>query len=465
MLIRNAEVWGHGLADVHIDQGRIVCLAPPGALATMSGPLVDAQGAALLPGLHDHHIHLAGLAARASSVWCGPPDVEDEAALALALLTPPGAGWLRGIGYHESVMGLPTAHELDRIVPHRPLRIQHRSGRMWLLNSPALDALLARAEPPRGLERQGQRFTGRLFDEDQWLREALGSEPPDFSEISVQLACFGITGITDMSPRNDPAMAAHFDRQIARGALVQRCHLAGTLQLTEAAGEWTLGPAKLHLHEMALPSFDEACAFIAAAHRQQRPVAVHCVSEVELVFTLAVFEEEGVLPGDRVEHASVTSTDHALRLADLGIAVCVQPHFVLERGDRYLIDVEERHRGDLYRIASLRQAGIVLAGGSDAPFASADSWHAIHAAVARTTREGRILGGDEAISPEQALALYLADPGDLALQRCVAPGEPADLVLLDRPWNSARDNPASGNVQMTLVAGRVIHDRIDQPPV
>ncbi len=201
---------------------------------TSSGRIIEAHGGALIPGLHDHHIHLAGLAARAASLWCGPPDVLDAEALA-ARLQQPGEGWLRGIGYHESVMGLPTARELDALAPHRPIRIQHRSGRMWLLNSPALAELLSRAAPPPGLERDGSGFTGRLFDEDQWLHTTLASSPPDFTCVSADLARTGVTGITDMSPRNDPAMAAHFAAQLASGSLVQRCWLAGELSLADCA--------------------------------------------------------------------------------------------------------------------------------------------------------------------------------------------------------------------------------------
>ena len=161
--------------------------------------LIEAKGGALLPGLHDHHIHLAGLAVRAESISCGPPEVNTAEDLA-AQLGRPGTGWLRGIGYHESVMGLPDAQALDRLAPDRPLRIQHRSGRLWLLNSRALAELLARAEPPPGLDRA----TGHLFDEDRWLQETLAGEPPDFAAVSADLARCGITGITDMTPRNDP---------------------------------------------------------------------------------------------------------------------------------------------------------------------------------------------------------------------------------------------------------------------
>jgi len=460
VLIRNAEVWGLGLADVRIEGGLIAAID----LSCSGSSGIDAQGAALLPGLHDHHIHLAGLAARAASVWCGPPDVLDAEALAARLAAQPGTGWLRGIGYHESIMGLPDARALDALLPHRPLRLQHRSGRMWLLNSPALAALLERAAPPPGLERLDGQFTGRLFDEDQWLRAALGSAPPDFAAVSATFARHGVTGITDMSPPNDRTMAAHFAAQHKCGSLQQNCWLAGELSLAEApAGPWHLGPAKLHLHESALPGFDNAAQFVASAHARGRGVAVHCVSEVELVFTLALFEAAGALPGDRIEHASIASPDLVARIAELGLAVCVQPHFVHERGDRYLLDVEQRHHGDLYRLASLNMAGIALAGGSDAPFASADPWEAMAAAVSRRTRDGAVIGADEALRPEQALELYLAAPGDLTRQRRIAVGEPADLCLLDRPWSQAREALTSDLVRATFIAGRLVHDGVDQP--
>jgi len=465
MLICNAEVWGHGLADVKIEDGRIACISPP-AGATQG---IDARGGALLPGLHDHHLHLAGLAVRAQSVWCGPPQVEDVAELQQALASHPGKGWVRGIGYHDSVMGLPTAAHLDQLMPHRPLRMQHRSGRMWLLNSQALAELLDGGEAPPGMERNAGKFTGRLFDEDEWLQRRLASAPPDFNSISRQLARYGVTGITDMTPRNDAGIAAHFAAQQEAGALQQNVVMAGTLALANVAPSgaqrgWKLGPAKLHLHEAAMPDFAETVRFFAAAHEQSRAVAVHCVSEVELVYALAALEEAGVRHGDRIEHASVAAMDLVQRIAALGLAICVQPRFVQERGDAYRLDVEPRHQSDLYRLTSLAAEGIILAGGSDAPFCSADPWAGMRAAVERQTASGQSFGPDEAMSPESALELYLADPLELGRQRRIVEGAPAELVLLDRPWREARGRLVSGDVRHTWVSGKIIDQSIDQAP-
>ncbi|PNU04993.1 amidohydrolase family protein [Novosphingobium guangzhouense] len=468
MLIRNAEIWSGGpnrtCGDVRVTAGRI---AEIGALPPLPGEeVIHAGGGLLLPGLHDHHIHLAALAAQQSSVSCGSPQVTDAQQLALALKVP-GTGWLRAVDFHESILGgaLPDVAALDRLVPDRPLRMQHRTGRMWLLNSRALETLLANADAPPGLERDGDRYTGRLFDEDQWLRKALGSTLPDFAGTSERLARFGVTGLTDMSPRNDPSVAQHFAQQIANGHLLQSVTLAGTLALAKGLpAPCTLGPVKLHLHENALPDFDETLALIRAARAQRRAIAVHCVTEVELVFTLALLETAGCVPGDRIEHVSIAAPDLVERMARLGLAACAQPHFIAEHGTRYLAEVEPHHHADLYRLRTLMNAGIAISAGTDAPYGNPDPWRSMAAAVSRRTTNGVVISAQEAVSPEKALGFYLADPADFSRQRSIEPGSIADLCLLDRPWSQARTRLRSDDVSLVLAAGKLIYQRVDKAP-
>ena len=129
---------------------------------------------------------------------------------------------------------------------------------------------------------------------------------------------------------------------------------------------------------------------------------------------------------------------------------------VRARGDAYLDDVEPADRGDLWRCASLRAAGIPVAGSSDAPFGPADPWLGMAAAVDRMTTSGRRLGPADALDPHAALALYLGPldaPGGPA--RRVAPGQCADLCLLDAPLAEVLADLDARHVVATVLAGRL----------
>ncbi|MBK7949005.1 MAG: amidohydrolase family protein [Deltaproteobacteria bacterium] len=460
MLIRGAEVAGR-IVDVRCRAGGIAEIAD--ALAPEPGePWLEAAGGALIPGLHDHHLHLFSLAAALRSIDCGPPRVPNAEALARALQAAPSAdGWRRGTGYFESVAGPLDRDRLDRLAPGGPLRIQHRSGVAWFLNSAAiaalgLDAPVSSNASFAGIERDGAgRATGRLFRADAWLRERLPlPPPPDLREAGLRLARVGVTGVTDATATNDLAQAALFREAQRSGALPQRVRLMGDASLAALAGDerLTLDARKLLLDEPALPDLDALVAEIAAAHRAGRGCAFHCVTRVELHFALAALEAAGACPGDRLEHASVAPPEAIEQVERLGVRVVTQPNFAYERGDDYLEDVDPRDRAHLYRVKSWLDAGVTLLAGTDAPYGAPDPWLAMHAAVTRRTRSGRALSAGEAVGPATALALF--ESGSR-----IAVGEPADLCLLDRPWRAAREALDAERVAATLCAGRPVYVR------
>jgi len=463
VLIVGADVAARR-ADVRLAGGRVAEVAP--RLARAPGEeRVAAAGGALLPGLHDHHLHLFALAASLESVACGPPRVRDAPALARALAeraaaTPRGA-WIRGVGYHESVAGSPDRTRLDALVPDHPLRIQHRSGQCWLLNDAACArlGLDAGASHP-GVERDARgRATGRLFRADTWLRERLRPEaPPDLAAVGRLLARRGVTGVTDATPTNGPAELAAFVRAADSGALPQRLHAMGRPRLPALRHpSVTVGPVKLWLSENDPPDPDSLAAEIAAAHAEERPVAIHCVTRAEGVLAAAALAAAGARPGDRIEHAAVAPPELVEMLAPLPVTVAIQPNLVAERGDAYLRDVEPADRPWLHRARGLEAAGLALAAGTDAPFGEADPWLAVRAAVRRRTAGGGLLGAEERLAPERALELFLGPPeAPGGPPRTVAPGAPADLVLLDRPWAEARGAPCRDHVAATWRGGRLL---------
>lgn len=458
MLIQGATSEDGRLQDIRVEHGRVADMGR--LLARPDESVLEARGGVLLPGLHDQHMHVAALAASLTSVRCGPPEVMDADAFA-ACLRRPGSGWLRATGYHESVAGMLDAGLLDCIVPTRPLRVQHRSGRMWFFNSVGLDTMLSRAAAPSALERINGRFTGRLFDGDTWLRQTLGSEPPSFSAVGSMLGRVGVTGLTDMSPANDARMATHFAAEMRTQSLPQGVMLAGTLSLSDRdmAMDMQLGPAKLHLHEAHLPPLDEVVHFVRAAHEAGRPVAVHAATEVELVYALSAVSEAGAMAGDRIEHASIAPDSAVSEISRMGLTVVTQPQFVHERGDRYRADVHEGAWPHLYRLRAFLNAGVSLGGGSDAPFGGFDPWAAMAAAVSRRTRGGARMGESEALTPEQALDMYLRDPADISRRRRLVVGMVADLCLLDRPWMEARHSLCATRVVACFIRGHRVFDR------
>jgi predicted amidohydrolase YtcJ len=463
-LVRNAEVDGRRV-DVRVRGTRVL------AIADRLDPAVeervwDAAGAALLPGLHDHHVHLHAMAAAAASVACGPPEVTDIETLTTALRAAdsqlePGA-WLRGVGYHESVAGLLDRDDLDRLVPApaRPVRIQHRSGAMWTVNSTGLEVLERSAAQSSGtqdgFERESAgRLTGRIWRGDVALRGATDT-PPDLAALGRALAAVGVTSVTDATPDLGAVALRSLRDATTSGRLPQRVVALGAPD-TWAHPRVQRGPRKLLLHDHDLPSFDELREQIRTSHKAGRPVAVHCVSRVSLLLTLAALDATGHLRGDRIEHASVVPVEVIPQMAEHRLAVVTQPGFVAERGDSYLSAVDESDQECLYRYRTLVDGGVAVAPSSDAPYAAADPWQAIAAATARTTRSGVELGVRERVAAAEVLRGFLSlpmDPGGAV--RRVTVGADADLLLLHVPLAEALRNPTRELVRAVFVGGVVV---------
>ena len=454
------------VADLVIDRadvgGALVTVEVAGATVTYCGPArdviaserVDAGGGAVLPGLHDHHIHLLATAALASSVVLGAGSV--EAAMQAAAGPRSRGEWVRAVGYHEDLTGgqLLDRAMLDEMVPHHPIRVQHRTGMLWVLNSAALATLPA--DLPAGAEQDDAGVpNGRFWREDRWLQDHTPADVPDVQPVLRSLLARGVTSVTDMTP-----FATTGDWSVLAAAVAGsdvRVIAAGSPAL---AGEpcpspLSPGPVKLVFDEADLPTFDDVVTLVAAAHSAGKVVAVHCVTRAVLAYAVAAFESAGTLRGDRIEHGAVVPPDLEDAVRRLGLAVVTQPGFLCTRGEQYRRDVDADDLPHLWPCRSLLDAGIPVAGSSDAPYGPLDPWLSIATAVTRRTQAGEPLGEHEAVDAATALGLWLAPPGrPEAPPRRVEPGAPADLCILDRPLAAALTNPAAVQVLRTVTPTR-----------
>lgn len=469
LLLRNVEVEGRPGRSVLLGAGSVREIGPADVVGPDADPdhVIDGDGGVLLPGLHDHHIHLFALAAREDSLWCGPPAVVGAESLIDTLRSASRSrrdrDWLRGVGWDDTVIGWPDRHDLDRAVADRPIRLQHRSGALWVLNSAALARLdldLAPG-PPSGLERDGAGApTGRLFGADAWLAGRLGAGPPDLGGVGRALAANGVTGVTDATAHNGPTELDEIARQHREGRLPQQVMAMTAPDVDHHPDGITVGPVKVVLAERDLPDRRDLVQTITAAHAHHRPVAIHAASRSTVVYAATALADAGPRPQDRIEHASVVPPELVRPLARLGATVVTQHHFLAEHGDRYRRTVDPDDRPWLYRGRVFLDNGIPLAAGSDAPVGRADPFASMRAAVLRRTRNGAVLGAAEALEPEEALALFTGEPDNPGgRRRRVRVGGAADLCLLDRPWAEARRRPDRRMVRATIVDGRVAYDR------
>jgi len=449
------------IVDVRIEDGVIVEIGPD--LARRPGESIyDVGGDILAPGLHDHHIHLRALAAVESSVVVGPPEIQslDELSERLrraSVRLLPGQ-WIRGIGYHEKVAGDLDRWVLDRLVPNRPIRIQHATGALWMLNSKAIEACGIGHDAPVGAERGPDGvLTGRFWREDDWLGGRLPRTSHDFTALSQQAASRGVTGITEATPGATDAEVAGFVHAIESNTLVQRIHMMVEPEVTDPVSPLiSLGPTKIVLDDLALPPFDELVDRITEVHDRGRPVAVHCVTRTQGVITIAALEQVGCHRGDRIEHGSILGPESMAQIAALGITMVTQPGFVATRGDRFLRDVPAPSQPDLWRLGTLLEAGITVAGSTDAPFGDPDPWMAIKAACTRRSLTGQVVGAGEAIDLETAIGLFLGEAANPGRQRRIALGAPADLcVVAAESWSAG--SHVEPWVRATFVAGRPVY--------
>ncbi|MGE2731528.1 amidohydrolase family protein [Mycolicibacterium vaccae] len=433
MLIARARLLDGTCTDIRVGED-IDAMAP--RLRPRPGELVyDAAGGAVLPGLHDHHLHVRAAAAARTSVRVGPEKVTGLADLGrvLAASPPDPDGWVRAVGYHEAAAGPLDRAVLDAVCPDVAVRVQHRSGVLWFLNSAGLSRL-GLAEHPDGV----------LASADPRWSSALHRTEPDLSAWSAQLSSYGVTGITDATPDLDDADIAGLRTASRDGVLRQRLHV--------------LAPGKRILHDDDL-DLDTLTAWITERHTGGVPVALHCVTAAQLVVALEALRGAGRHPGDRIEHAAVVPDGSVAALAAGGVTVVTQPNFVAERGDQYRSDVPVAEHHELWRVATLRAAGVPVAFSTDTPFGEPDPWATMRAAVRRTTGSGAILGAAERVSAADAVAMFTGEAHRPAIARTVAVGTPADLCILAAPPEQALAELDAGLVAATVIAGELVFPR------
>jgi predicted amidohydrolase YtcJ len=476
------------------------------AAAGASTELVDLDGAAVLPGLYDAHIHTANYARGRSEV-----DLREARSLAEALAKiaehavrlAPGA-WLFGGRWNSNVWDRPVQpdrHALDSVCPDRPAALPSVDGHTVWANSQALRMIGVDRDTPDPVGGQIARDehgepTGILRESASYPLRALMNASDLNAELRVAqeaLLALGLTSVHDID--GEDCRAAYLDMHGA-GELKLRVHKAipvGHLEAAIEEGRYTgqgddwfrTGPVKLfgdgalgshtcHMseafagddgnHGIAVTPYDELERLIRTACAARIAVATHAIGDQANHLVVDAYEAAGSFPGlrHRIEHAQHLRRADITRMARLGIVASMQPVHCTSDID-LVQDLLAGQNLASYAWRTMLNAGVPLAFGSDAPVEHPNPFAALHAAVTRTRPDGTPAGGWQ---PEQRLTIgeallahtlgsaYAA--GEEDRKGVLAPGRLADLIAVDTdPFTAKTDSIPHTKVLTTVVGGAV----------
>ncbi len=488
-------------------------------LAAGGAEVVDLEGGLLLPGFIDSHTHFLAGGFSLSSVQLRDCRSREELAASVAAKARElGKGeWVvNGDWDHErfSPPELPRKDWIDAVTPDNPVCVNRFDGHMVLVNSRALAlAGITRdtPSPPGGeIVRDGRTGepTGILKDAAMDLVYARIPEPSPAEKLraaKASLAEAARNGVTSVHEMADASSFEVFEELARRNELTARLAvyipitqvdlLAGLkikspfggpyLKLAGLKGfvDGSLGSGTALffepytddpknrglLHEQMFPDGVMEKRLLEA-DRAGLQVAVHAIGDRAASLLLDMFERVIAADGPRdrrwrVEHAQHLRPADIARFGRLGLVASVQPYHAIDDGRWAERKIGPERARTTYAFRSLRDAGAVLAFGSDWTVAPLSPVIGIYAAATRRTLDGKTPGGwipEEKVSVEEAVracttAGAFAEFAE-SEKGSIEEGKLADLVALDRDiFKIPAAGIAEARVRLTVFDGRVIY--------
>ncbi|HEY9133524.1 MAG TPA: amidohydrolase [Dyella sp.] len=481
---------------------------------------IDAKGATVIPGLIDAHGHMLGLGMLSGQVdLAGSTSKEDVIARlkAGAAKLPKGA-WLIGHGWDQNRWPgkqFPTAADLDRAFPDRPVFLERIDGHATWVNTVALkratQSLDGDWQPEGGrIMRVGKKASGVLIDGAQALvRNAIPPLTPEqtreaYKHAFAEAVSVGLTGVHDpgvslddfkvlqqMAGASEIPLRLYEMADGNHAALEWLCQQGGAWK--DSSGHLRMRTVKLYM-DGALGSRgaalledynddhgnrgifvtqpDEYKAAVEKAMRCKVQVATHAIGDRGNRMVLDTYQSVLGHYADsdhrwRVEHAQIVALSDIPRFAQLHLIASMQPTHATSDMPWVEQRLGYKRLEGAYAWQRFIHIGVPLAFGSDFPVEQVNPMLGIYAAVTRQNLAGQPPGGwfpDQRVSRIQALAGFTRGAAYAAFMEgevgTLKPGYRADFVLLDadimavEPRRIADIKPLS-----TWVDGKAVYQR------
>jgi imidazolonepropionase-like amidohydrolase len=203
----------------------------------------------------------------------------------------------------------------------------------------------------------------------------------------------------------------------------------------------------LHVHAGACyyPNIAAARSNVSNVTEHGFGVAVHAIGNEAILMAAQALEGQ--------QHPTSQP-----RVADAGILLVMQPHFISQFGDG---TVPKLPGLALVGLRTALDAGCVIAGSSDAPVTAPNPLLALRSAVTRRVGEAVFLP-EEAVSAEEVLQMYTRNAalsiGCLDVTGSLEVGKRADFVVLSAdPCKVTPGQLEEIKVRQTFLAGEVVY--------
>ncbi|MFC3957141.1 amidohydrolase [Halovivax cerinus] len=510
---------------VAIRDGRFVAVGGRGDVKRLAGPNteeIDLGGRTVVPGLVDSHLHMlsVGLDLAKADLFDARSVADVIAVVEAEAQETPAGEWVQtSSSWHEGQLDekrLPTRDDLDPVSPDNPVFVP-RGGHVCTVNSAALDlaGIDASTDDPAGgtivRDPDTGEPTGVLLETARDLVEGLIPEPTREERKAAIPRAMGELNARGVTAALEPGlsiadMRAYMEFRTTgtptvRTDMLARVHSiddvdAATSHYARGFGDGMLkvggmkylidgGVEGAALHEpyeivdgvqedptyrghLILPpgGRDEYREMLELAADRGFQVQTHAVGDraIDLVMEEYAAVDESVDVGDlrwAVMHNFLPTEWSMEQMAALDVVATVQNH-PTRLGFNQLEWWGDDRGNYAIPIRDLLDAGVAVAGGTDANVVPWRPFESLWWMVTRQTVGAGTLGADQAISREEALRLWTIGSAYAMHWEdeigSIEPGKLADLAVLDTDYlRCAADDIVDVSVDMTMVGGDIVH--------
>ena len=535
-------VSGPGTSALAVSRGRVAAVGGDRDILALKKPgdtVFDLRGACVLPGFHDSHCHLMMTAAHRRRIdLTGVKSIDGvrDKIMEYVKSHPPVKGasvpggspkggpapdnWIYCHRLNENFFpggALPSAAQLDAILPDRPLVIYRTCGHVACLNSAALAAagitrdtfvsggavdrysngmptgvlrenalgLISAVSQPRSkaeiksLMREGMDLAASKGLVCVHSNDCDGGGAAEFTEVMRELenenGCklrvyekISVDGVKMFEDLIYSGVKRGEGELFTPGCL--KLMTDGSMGGRTAYLRADYGDAPGERGIMAMePEVIEA--IVLKAQKEGWQTAMHAIGDGALDACITAVEHANLAyPAalrHRLVHCQVGDMQLYRRLAWAGMTADIQPQFV--PSDALSLNLNKRlgkaRASVSYAWKSLLELGVVCGGGSDSPVEPLDALAGIHSAVTRQNADGEPVGGwrpEERVTVAEAVHMYTIGGAYAAHMEdrlgTLGAGMLADFTVLGRDILSCPDEEIPHTrIMMTVVNGNVVY--------